>query len=262
MVTQTEVLQKMSDAGDRMLSLVEKFDTEADNIDAAVAAAVAAAPAMNRTFYIDSVVGNDEVASGTAASPFFSVAKAVNSIPVQGGGTIIASLNQTFVIDENIHIAGKNIHFTTNGSPTNDAERPVLQFLTYASGGYDEIKGFTGASDSTLKIGQYRLELDDNAFSNGLPSTGYCFIRSANGNAVNANLVACDVDLGDNAASLLNCEASNAVISMQSVDFESTTTPNIINTGTYGTAIVSVTSCVKDASTNWYNDATRVLSNV
>ncbi|MDD2059063.1 hypothetical protein N5D52_20730 [Pseudomonas sp. GD03860] len=64
-------------------SLIDYFKTRKAGIDASVAAAIAAVPAMNRTWYVDQVSGLD-TNDGSAAAPFKTVGKAMASTPANG----------------------------------------------------------------------------------------------------------------------------------------------------------------------------------
>jgi hypothetical protein len=64
-------------------SLITTFNTKKSGIDAAVAAAIAAVPEMNKVWYVDQINGLDSNA-GTPSAPFKSINKAVSSTPATG----------------------------------------------------------------------------------------------------------------------------------------------------------------------------------
>ena len=70
---------------------------------------------FNRTFYVD-VVNGDDNNTGTSDSPFKTIKKAVDSVPVGGNGIIIL-LNDYDLSNEasNIYIKGKKILIRLNG---------------------------------------------------------------------------------------------------------------------------------------------------
>ncbi|TFW37610.1 hypothetical protein E4195_11690 [Pseudomonas putida] len=64
-------------------ALADYYNTKKAAIDASVSAAVAAAPAIFRTFYVDPQLGSD-ANLGTRASPFRTIQRAVDSTPAAG----------------------------------------------------------------------------------------------------------------------------------------------------------------------------------
>ncbi len=64
-------------------SLIDYFKNKKAGIDAAVSAAVAAAPNITRTLYVDQTAGSDENL-GTAASPFKTLQRAIDVTPAGG----------------------------------------------------------------------------------------------------------------------------------------------------------------------------------
>lgn len=64
---------------------------------------------MNRVFYVDQTNGSDTTGDGTSTNPFKSLARAINSIPVGGQGTIYIVGNYTA---ENVAIVVSNKRIT------------------------------------------------------------------------------------------------------------------------------------------------------
>lgn len=79
MSLETEIAALTSEAR----SLLNYFNAKKAGIDSAVLAAIAAVPAMSRTWYVDQVAGSDANA-GTKEAPFKTIEKAANSTPATG----------------------------------------------------------------------------------------------------------------------------------------------------------------------------------
>jgi hypothetical protein len=86
--------------------LAEYFNTKKAAIDAAVSAAVAAAPAIFREFYVDPELGLD-TNLGTKASPFRTIQRAVDSTPK--GGRCEAWLMNHYVLDSHVRHEGREV---------------------------------------------------------------------------------------------------------------------------------------------------------
>jgi len=77
-----------------------------------------------RTFYVDEVNGDDNNA-GTSDAPFQTIAKAINSIPVGGKGTIYLANNSKHIVS-NIYLANKYVIFT-NWDVVGDGSYAVIR---------------------------------------------------------------------------------------------------------------------------------------
>lgn len=264
MPTQTEVLAKMNDAGDRMLALVEKFDSEADNIDAAVAAAVAAAPDLHRVYYVDANSGDDATGLGTQGSPFKTIKKAFDTIPQGGTGRIEISLSQTHIISEDIDYSAKRVHIGAVSYPQTSGERPVIQFNLYEAGEYNNIYCFRGSSyPGFVSFTNSHLEVNDSGFNtNNVNSTAFTLIQCS-GYATGSDfyLSSCAVSLGENGCPLLNSNNACSSLALFGSDFDATS-GSVVETGSSGIVTIAVNTCTKDTGANWYNNPTQVLSNV
>ena len=69
-------------------TLVTTFNTKKTSIDAAVAAAIAAVPAMYRTYYVDQIAGVDTNV-GTQEAPLKTIEKALSNTPDGGRCTVV-----------------------------------------------------------------------------------------------------------------------------------------------------------------------------
>jgi len=86
-------------------SLIDYFASRKTSIDLAVAAAVAAVPAMERNWYVNQVTGSDDNV-GTAAAPFASIDKALSSTPV--GGICNVRLQADYIHTKNTVVSVRN----------------------------------------------------------------------------------------------------------------------------------------------------------
>ncbi|BFT61827.1 hypothetical protein [Pseudomonas moorei] len=84
-------------------NLIAYFNAKKASIDAAVAAAIAAAPETLRTWYVDQVNGLDTNSGTSMAAPFKTIGKALASTPAFGVATVQLLSDYTFneVITQN-----------------------------------------------------------------------------------------------------------------------------------------------------------------
>ncbi|HGM4965920.1 hypothetical protein [Pseudomonas monteilii] len=86
--------------------MVDYFNGKKAAIDAAVSAAVAAAPSIVRAYWVDPQLGDDS-AIGTEASPFKTLQRAVDATP--DGGRVTAWLARDYVLDKSITTSGRQL---------------------------------------------------------------------------------------------------------------------------------------------------------
>ncbi|HGM4965460.1 TPA: hypothetical protein ACKP0L_003789 [Pseudomonas putida] len=87
--------------------LIDYFSGKKTAIDAAVSAAIAAAPSIVRVYWVDSQLGDDANGLGTEASPFKTIQQAVNAAP--DGGRVQVWLSKDYVLDKHITTAGRRV---------------------------------------------------------------------------------------------------------------------------------------------------------
>ena len=87
--------------------LVTAVNGKMAGINAAVAAAVAAAPTIVRAYWVDPQLGDDAIGLGTDASPFKTLQRAVDATP--DGGRVTAWLNKDYVLDKSITLSGRQL---------------------------------------------------------------------------------------------------------------------------------------------------------
>lgn len=137
----------------RYEALAAVFDGKKAAIDAAVVAALAAAPAMTRTFWVNQVSGDDNNA-GTAAAPLASISAAVTRTPFSG--RCVVNLQSDYHCATNIAVDGRELYLRSA-----DATLRNLTFAPWvwnfdgtdrrALYGFD-LAGFSGIDISGLTV--------------------------------------------------------------------------------------------------------------
>ena len=89
---------------------------------------------FNRIFYVD--VNGDDNNTGSSDSPFKTIKKAINSVPVGGYGKILLKNNQEHIIAdgdnyEDIVIQNRNIIIAPSETVTDDNPNPIIKFDAY-----------------------------------------------------------------------------------------------------------------------------------
>ncbi|MCO7538338.1 DUF1565 domain-containing protein, partial [Pseudomonas asiatica] len=158
-------------------ALIDYFTGRKASIDAAVAAAIAAAPAISRTFYIDQVAG-DDTAAGTQAAPLKTLAQAIANTP--SGGTLDAVLLSDYTHETTSAIANRRVMIRgeTNGSTV---RKLILKDFAVAGAGTKRMGSFQINRSASLDFADMTLVLPDNAGLN-LPLDGYYAMMYSGGN--------------------------------------------------------------------------------
>ncbi|QBP09863.1 hypothetical protein [Cupriavidus metallidurans] len=126
--------------------LVNTFTGKAAAIDASVAAALQAAPSMQRTYVVDSVAG-DDAAAGTVAAPLRTIKKAVDLTPSGGSVEILLKPAQVFLIDADINVVNKIVRIDRQAVGT----KPIIRPKGYLdTGGLNANYGFYGFGGTIL----------------------------------------------------------------------------------------------------------------
>jgi len=92
--------------------VLDDNENEKNNIVSNISSGTVAVSMMSKTFYVDAVNGNDNN-TGSQSSPFLTLQKAFNSIPVGGRGSIILLSNVTLT-DHAWTGVNKHIELNTN----------------------------------------------------------------------------------------------------------------------------------------------------
>lgn len=83
---------------------------------------------FNKKFYVNSDNGDDSNA-GSSSSPFKTIKKALDSVPVGGRGRIFLYYGKTYYINANADVANKVIEFYGIGDKT--LEKPIIHSKSY-----------------------------------------------------------------------------------------------------------------------------------
>ncbi|MDM9555664.1 hypothetical protein QU926_18755 [Pseudomonas asiatica] len=125
-------------------SLIDYFTGKKTGIDQAVAAAVAAVPAMERNWYVNQVTGSDDNV-GSAAAPFASIDKALNSTPV--GGICNIRLQADYIHTKNSVVSVRNLNILSDVTGTK--RKFSLTYQLDQLGAYF-LTGFLASSSSSI----------------------------------------------------------------------------------------------------------------
>ena len=110
---------------------------------------------FNRTFYVDAVNGDDNN-TGTIDSPFKTIKKAIDSVPIGGMGTIYLKDDQTHIVSGlGFYVKNKTIIIKRSGDGNNS---PTLQIKSWISGDYNYYVSFQGINYS---IYFYNINIED-----------------------------------------------------------------------------------------------------
>ncbi|WP_085720029.1 hypothetical protein [Pseudomonas sp. B22(2017)] len=160
-------------------ALIDTFNGKKAGIDSALAAAVAAAPAISRTFYIDQVAG-DDAAAGTQAAPLKTLGQAIANTP--GGGVLDAVLLSDYAHETTSIITSRRVTIRGDSGASN-TRKLILKDFPVAGAGTKRLGSFQIARSSSLDFADLTLVLPDNAGLN-LPLDGYYAMMYAGGNTM------------------------------------------------------------------------------
>lgn len=160
-------------------ALIDTFNGKKAGIDAALAAAVAAAPAISRTFYIDQVAG-DDTAAGTQAAPLKTLGQAIANTP--SGGSLDAVLLSDYTHETTSAVANRRVMIRGENGATN-TRKLILKDFAVAGAGTKRMGSFQITRSASLDFADLTLVLPDNAGLN-LPLDGYYAMMYSGGNTM------------------------------------------------------------------------------
>jgi len=186
--------QDLSNIDDALiLEKVKNVDGVGSGLDADLIRGLTVEQTMNRVFFVDAINGDDNN-SGAQDSPFKTLKKAIDSIPVGGSGIIEIIANTDITIQEtDIEVYNKLITFRKIGtgnitiqkvsetydfvlvksvlafSNINFAGKPKNQSLTYD---YNWVANFILRA-STIAIYTANIAIDNGSFITGVDNYGY-----------------------------------------------------------------------------------------
>lgn len=148
--------------------LVDTINAKMAGINAAVAAAVAAAPEMYRNYFVDPVIGSDTDGQGTVASPFKTIAKAIAATPL--GGRCDATLLKDFTLAGHVSLNGRKLALR---GELNAGRKLILNEFVPDGEALMRMGSFWHSDGSTLDISNLTVSFP--ASSAGDLSAYYCF---------------------------------------------------------------------------------------
>lgn len=134
--------------------LVDTVNGRMAGINAAVAAAVAAAPVMVRGYWVDPQLGDDANGLGTEASPFKTMQRAVDATPDCGRVTVW--LAKDYVLDKSINTNGRQLVI---GALPGSGRRLILNEFIPEGDTLPRMGSFWMSSGSTLQLLNVTLSL-------------------------------------------------------------------------------------------------------
>lgn len=164
----------IADLVTKTTSLLDYFGTKKAGIDAAVAAAIAAIPSGDKTYYVNQLTGAD-TNDGSAGSPLKTIDKALSNTPV--GGLCTAFLQADYVMTDSITVRGRVLFVSSDTSG-------VLRKLTsgYAlspSGLSNMLHGIYGFGGPSILLRDIEVVLPSATGLNPAPAgNNNCFFRT------------------------------------------------------------------------------------
>lgn len=135
--------------------LISYFNGRKASIDAAVSAAVAAAPAISRVFFVDSQLGNDDNL-GTSTSPFKTLEAAISATPK--GGRADVMLQRDYTLSSHVLLNGRKL--MVRGEVAGGRKLTLNEFLLDNGGVSTRRMGsFWQSDESTLELANLTLSL-------------------------------------------------------------------------------------------------------
>ncbi|AFK72396.1 hypothetical protein [Pseudomonas putida] len=145
-------------------ALFDYFSTAKAAIAKAIADAVAAAPAISRTFYVNTLIGDDS-ALGNVDTPFKTIDRAVAATPSGGVADII--LAEDYTLASPISVGSRRIMIRGETESSNTRKLILNEFLN--AKGTKQFGSFQFNRASSVDFGDLTISLPDTA--GGLPAT-------------------------------------------------------------------------------------------
>lgn len=163
MSLETEVAALVTEAR----SLLNYYIAKRAGIESAVAAAIAAIPSGNRTWYVNQLTGLDTNEGNTAAKPFKTIDKALSSTPV--GGICNALLQADYVMTDSITVQGRVLFLQSDVSDT--TQRKVTSGYALSPSGLSSLlHGLYGSGGGTILLRDIEVVLPSAVGLNPTPS--------------------------------------------------------------------------------------------
>lgn len=159
-------------------ALLEYFTNAKSSIASAVAAAIAAAPSISRTFYVSQSAG-DDTALGTVDAPMKTISRALASTPK--GGTCEILLVKDYVLDSTIVVNNRRVVLRSESGLVTGSKLILNEYI--AADGVRQMGSFQAKGDASFEITDLTLSLPNAAAASGTIGTYYAFIY-AGGNSM------------------------------------------------------------------------------
>lgn len=175
--------------------LLANFSGKKNEINVALAAALAAIPLMEKNFQVDAVLGDDINGTGSSVLPFKTLKRAIDAIPVGGAGRVELIPDQVHVIPWGKNITLTNKHVTVAGK--SGQPKPVITNESVFSASSNTIvsSGFT-LKNSVLAFQHTKLKTSDRPEGyHDFVSNGYGLITRFDQSNGWVGLYSCEVEL-------------------------------------------------------------------
>lgn len=159
-------------------ALIDTFNGKKAGIDAALAAAIAAAPAISRTFYVDQELGVD-TAAGTIEAPLKTIAQAIANTP--SGGTVDIVLVKDYVHDSVVGANNRAVVIRGESAASTVRKFTLKDFATGT--GTKRMGGFQAGRRVSFTFADMTLVLPDTA-GLALPLDNFYALVYAGGNSI------------------------------------------------------------------------------
>lgn len=143
----------------RATALIDAFNNKKAAIDAAVADAVAAVPAMNRTVYLDQIGGSDANDGAAEASAVRTMSRAVALIGAGRAGMVMLMADYTFDVPRLALPPNITLHIRSTKPAVRKIKLPVLPSLDQTSY-QQEVAGFFAPEYGRVEVTLYRVNLE------------------------------------------------------------------------------------------------------
>jgi len=148
-------------------------------------------PPMSRTYYVDAVNG-DDVNDGSGGSPFKTIKKAIDSVPIGGYGSI-RILSNEINIENDITLYNKYIYISGSSAPSSSA---LIKNISYTDNYGNATTGFV-LQNSVLEIYRCTIQTANWADSSQGDSFYQGFIKRRSSHSSVVKLSGTSVLLGD-----------------------------------------------------------------
>lgn len=166
----------------KVTDLITYFNGKKTAIDQAVSAAIAAAPAISRNFFVDSQLGSDDNL-GTSGSPFKTIDAAIKATPK--GGRADVTLQRDYTLGAHVQMLGRKLMIR---GEVGSARKLVLnEFLVENEGVNTRRMGsFWQSDESSLELANLTLSLPASAAGEVGAYYALAFCSGSSAPAVNA----------------------------------------------------------------------------